>query len=628
MTLTRIFVLVHPYQTLAREIGTPNIQAFATACLQLIKPTVPGEPSAAPSVIMETICDAFSTLIPLYPTTFRPSSSQVRSAVRGCLAPTCSDSVFVSRSQQRAAGRLTVSLHQVAAKSGGSDEWAKMVDSVLRELHATADQVFRAVDEAWQSSEGYGRAHVDPDGEPSGGSTSWDQQPPWSGLSAGAQRLIGLFNHLADYLQSPTKAPVTVPLGAIVNAISRVCLIAKLSPKTQTWDQAVETNPAIGREEKDELWSLIPDIHVAAMDLTLVMLQMLGKGMVPLVPELSDHLVRIFRSGMNIPEVRKAGYLVLERLLSLAGPTMSKQAVAMLEHLVAACCRDLQQEAGFLKPSNRPGPRAQDSKKSGGVANVDLFLQPLASAAEEAFSLDPDHKAAAVRLLPVMLSDLPQQHLKPTLRGLLDKTAILTRSRKGMLCSVLHPYQDQRGRMFPSILPHLSRQYPQDQGLEILRSNLRVGSVLGESNMYASMAEPEEEIGDESGDEMAIEGGESEVESGKGLAQAAPLPTMPPIEDEVPVQSNPFAPGSIETSIPRHAGNPADQQPKRKHEGIDHNPPKRQELENAAASVDVGATSRRPAPPSAAEEDEDSDVSVHLNMELEDDDDDDDEADE
>ncbi|KAM4057110.1 rRNA processing/ribosome biogenesis domain-containing protein [Hirsutella rhossiliensis] len=633
VTLTRIYVLVHPYQTLVREIATPTIPAFAKACIQIIKPAAPGQTSTVPAAIMETICNAFSTLIPLYPTTFRPCSSQARSAVRGCLAPTSSDSIFVSQSQQRAAGRLTVSLHQTAAKSGGSDEWAKMVDSVLRELHATADQVFRAVDESWQPTEGYGRAMVDADGEPNGGSASSDQLPRWTGLSAGAQRLVGLFHHLADYIHCPTKGPVTVPVGAIVNAISRVCLIAKLSPKSQTWDQAVETNPAIGREEKEELWSLMPDIHVAAMDLTLVMLRRLEKGMVPLAPELSDHLVRIFRSGMDIPAVRRTCYLVLDCLLSHAGPTMSKPAVAMFEPLVAACCRDLQQDAGFLKPSSRPSPTAQDSKKSGGVANVDLFLQPAASAAEQEFSLDADHKAAAVRLLPVMFSNLPQQHLKPTLRGLLDKTAILTRSRQGMLSSVLHPYQDQRGRMFPSILPHMSRQYPQDQGLEIIRSNLRIGSVLGESKMYASMVETEEEVGGESGDAMAIEDDNDDdtgVGSGKGSVQAATLPKIPQIEDGMPVQNNPFALDSTGTSIPRHDGNPADLQSKRKHEGADPNPPKRQELEKPTTSVDAGAASRQPAQQSVDEEDDDSDVSVHLNMELEDDDEDEveDEADE
>ncbi|KJZ72948.1 hypothetical protein HIM_07711 [Hirsutella minnesotensis 3608] len=618
ITLARIYMLVQPYQTLVREIATPTIPDFAKACLQIMKPTASESIVSVPFSMLETICDAFSTLIPLFPATFRPFSSRIRSATRDYLAPTSSDGVLVPNSLQRAAGRLVVSLHHVAAKSGGSDEWAKTLDGTLRELHATADQVFRAVDEAWQSSDDHGRSRVDPDGEPHGGSASADQLPPWTGLSAGIDRLIGLFNHLGDYLRCSTKVSVTVPVGSLLNAISRVCLIAKLSPKTQNWDQAVETNAAIGREEKEELWSLMPEVHAAAMGLALVMLQRFDMAMVPLVPELTDHLVRIFKSGMDIPTVRVAGYLVLRKLLSIAGPTLPKPAVVLLEPLVAACCRDLQQDAGYLKPSSKEAASAQDTKKNG-VANADLFLQPSASATEEYLTLAPHHKAAVAQVLPLMFSSLPQQHLKPNLRSLLDKTSILTRNREAMLHSVLHPFKDQRGRMYPSILPHLSRQFPHDQALEVLRSNLRVGSVL-EGASLASKLEPQEDDSDAVDEAMGGEDAgneEQEADRAKDHPQDAPLFIMPQVEDDVPAQSNPFAPRTLQGDIPSHSGNPADLQPKRKHEGPDPQPPKRQELDRSPPA----AVTDSAAKPQDDEDDDDSDVSVHLNMELEEDDD-------
>ncbi|KND87963.1 Pre-rRNA-processing protein rix1 [Tolypocladium ophioglossoides CBS 100239] len=612
VTLTRIYMLVHPYQTLVREIATPTIPAFVTACLQLIKPPASGLASTSPLTIVETICGAFSALIPLYATTFRPYGSQIRSAVRGYLAPTSSDGVFIPRSLQRASGQLVASLHHVAAKSGGSDEWAKMVDGVLRELHATSDQVLRAVDESWEATGGYGRTRAHLNGEPSGGGASADQFPPWAGLSAGAERLVGLFHHLSDCLRCPTKGAVTIPVGYVMDAISRVCLIARLSPKSQTWDQALDTNPAIGREEKEELWSVMPDIHVAAMELILMMLRRLDKGMLPLVPEALDHLIRVFKSGMNMPVVRKTGYRVLNGLVSLAGPTMSKTTVAMLEPLVAACCRDLQQDAGFVKPTSKPAASSKDSKKNG-VANADLFLQPQASAAEEVFSLDPDHKAAADNLLPMLLASLPQQHLRPTLRGLLDKTAILTRNRNAMLSSVLNPYKDQRGRMYPNILPHLSRQYPQNQGLEVLRSNLRVGSVPGGGEMLASVHELPGEEEEDIDDEMA-DAEETAPEADKDVRTSGTLPAAPQVEINLPVQTNPFE--TRATGATR-----ADSPPKRKHEGSDSKPPKRQEVEKPAPAVD---TVRVPQPLANEDaEDDDSDGSVHLNMELDDDEDDD-----
>src|SRR5262249_22923891 len=101
-------MLVHPYQTLVREIATPNIPAFVTSCLALVKKSSSGDSLSAPFSVVETIFDAFSTLIPLYPTTFRPSSSQIKSAARPYLAPTQSDDRVVPGSLTRAARRLVI----------------------------------------------------------------------------------------------------------------------------------------------------------------------------------------------------------------------------------------------------------------------------------------------------------------------------------------------------------------------------------------------------------------------------------------------------------------------------------------------------------------------------------------
>ncbi|KAL6828407.1 rRNA processing/ribosome biogenesis domain-containing protein [Trichoderma camerunense] len=624
VTLTKIFMLVHPYQTLVREVATPFLPTFGTACLQLIKT----KSESTPLNLIETICSSFSTLIPLYPPTFRPFSAQVRAAVGVYLAPTCSDEVSVPESLQRAARRLVASLHFVAAKSGGSDEWAKLVDGILQEFHVTADQVLRAVDESWEATSGRSRTKVDVDGEPNGQGSSAEHLPAWSGLEAGTDRLIGLFQFLADLLSYPTKAAVAIPLSGLVDTISRVCLVARLS-KSQTWEQAVETNPAIGREEKEELWSLIPDIHVAAMKLVISLFQRLQRHMLPLVPEILDHLIRIFKSGISIPSVRIAGYTTLNTILQLAGPTLSKTAVEMLDPLVGACCRDLQQDAGFLKPAEKPATNTTNKgTKNGAVAvNTDLFLQPqAAAAATEAPTLEADHRDRANELLTTILAQLPQSHLKPALRGHLDKTAILTRNRDAMLASVLNPYRDQHGRMYPSILPHLSQLFPHDQGLEILRSNLRTSAVAGSgSEMFASLSEVVElqqieEENEEVDEEQHDEEMQDEDEKNKSPEKAA---ASSDAKVDLPIQStasltapNPFEPRASNTE---RAVSP----PKRKHEESEAPlNPKRQELEKkepAAASAAVVQTEG-----GEEESDSDSDGSVHLNMELEEDDEDED----
>ncbi|GFP52064.1 hypothetical protein ACSS6W_003947 [Trichoderma asperelloides] len=638
VTLTKIYMLVHPYQTLVREVATPTLPAFATACMQLLKQKGESQSVLAPTDLIETICESFSTLIPLYPPTFRPFSSQVRTAVGPYLAPTCSDEISVPESLKRAARRLVASLHFVAAKAGGSDEWAKLVDGILQEFHTTADQVLRAVDESWEATSGRMRSKVDLDGEPHGEGSSAEHLPRWSGLAAGTDRLIGLFEFLGDLLSYPTKAAVAIPISGLVDTISRVCLIARLS-KSQTWEQAVDTNASIGREEKDELWSLLPDIHVAAMKLIVSLFQRLQRHMLPLVPELLDHLIRVFKSGISIPSVRIAGYTTLNTILQLAGPTLSKPAVEMLEPLMGACCRDLQQDTGFLKPADKPAPSNTTGKgtKSGAApVNTDLFLQPqAAAAASESPSLETDYRNTANELLTAMLSLLPQSHLKPSHRGNLDKTAMLTGNRDAMLASVLNPYRDHHGRMYPSILPHLAQQFPHDQGLEILRSNLRTSGISGSgSEMFASLSEvaelqqideEQEEEQDEQDEEIQDQDGENKSpEKEEATSSAADLKAGLPIQSTTAAAAasvsapNPFEPRA--SSNTERASSP----PKRKHEGPDVPlNPKRQEIEKSEPAVLPAAVPQTKEDAEASESDDDA--SVHLNMELEDDEDDEDE---
>ncbi|KAG5760462.1 hypothetical protein H9Q72_011419 [Fusarium xylarioides] len=634
VTLTHIYISVQPYQTLVREIATPTIPTFVTACIKLISLPKNGEKLQTPLSVIETICDALSALIPLYPTTIRPSNSKLKTAVKPYLVPTQSDETVIPQSLQRASRNLVISLHHVAAKSGGSDEWAKLIDTLLKELHSTADQVLRAVQESWEGTSGFTRSQVELDNEPSGGGSSADELPAWSGINAGADRLIGLFQYLSDCLRYPTKAPVTIPTSALVDAASRLLLIARLSSKSQTWDQALQTNAAIAREEKDELWAALPDIHIAALHLIEALSQRLGQNAVSIAPEILDHLVRVFKSGINLPTVRTTGYTVLKEILLISGPTLSKPSVGSLDPVFGACCRDLQQDAGHLKEAEKPAATGTDSKKNSIAANADLFLQPQAAAVVSNPSLEPKHRAAAADLLPVILSKVPQRHLKASLRGLVDQTAILTNSRDAMLASVLNPYKDQRGRVYPSILPHLTQQFPDDKDLEILRTNIRAGAqslAEGEESLEALPIEEEEEEEEEQDEEMKdgdVEEQDAVPEKKGDLFKPGALPTLPHAEKNLPIQSNPFAP--IEKAAPstENAFARASSPPKRKHEGSDSAPPKRQVLEKSPSPDRVLPAPIPKAPvvakePEEEEDDDDDDESVHLNMELDDDEDED-----
>jgi hypothetical protein len=69
-----------------------------------------------------------------------------------------------------------------------------------------------------------------------------------------------------------------------------------------------------------------------------------------------------------------------------------------------------------------------------------------------------------------MFSKIPTELLSTPLRGLIDKTAILTRNKDAMLSSVLNLVKPRKtkGSSMSSILPFLAREYPHEPSVEAL----------------------------------------------------------------------------------------------------------------------------------------------------------------
>ncbi|CAI4217864.1 unnamed protein product [Parascedosporium putredinis] len=427
VALTRIYSQLHGYQTLVREIATPTIPGFITACLQLLKSSAPGQPLRAPVAVVETIIGALATVIPLYPTTSRPFVSQIRTAIRPFLVPTLSDEFVVPASLQAASRRLAIALHYTAPKSG-------------------------ALKRNVEPPPGYVASKVVLGEAPRGGGDSADMLPAWVGVGPGSQRLIGLLGFMAEFILQPTKSPISIPVGVLVDAVSRVAQIARHSPKSQT----------------------------AALELLLAICRRLGSSFVPVVLETLDYTLRIFKSGINTASVRQVSYNLLNEILPLSGPTMGKDTVSTLD---------------LTNDNSATGP-----------------------------SLEPAHRLAAEKLLVGFLSHLPQRRLRPVLRSLLDQTAILTQNKDAMLASVLNPFRNKQSKMAPSILPFLSQLHPNDQALEIIRSNMRQDVDMENSP---------------SGDEpLAAMVDELEVSP---PAETPVFEAVAPVHD--PPKENPFAPG-------------------------------------------------------------------------------------
>jgi len=488
-------VLLQGYQTLVREIASPTLPSFITACLQLINPPKSTKPTGVPASFISTVTSSLARLIPLFPTTLRPFSAQITTALRGYVAPTTCDAVTVPHGLRETARRVLILLHYTAPKNGNSDEWARRIRNTIRDCHATADQVFRAVQESWVSTAGYRSEPIRPEVEPSGGGDAAEEFPSWSGVGAGAERLVGVLEFLAEHLKTATKTPVTVPIGEILDLTSRVSLVAPPSS-----EDSAGLNSAIGREEKAELWSFLPDIHGAAISLHIALIARLGDNALSFCTDIIDQQVRILSSSRHVPAVRLSAYLLTKELLLLCGPALPKLTVESIIPLIHTCCQDTLKPTGYGEPTPQEAPatNAGTKQKDPASSNADAFL-PGTAAATTAVSIDSlrvAHEAAAYDLLPTLLSHLPQKHLSPESRALLDRTAILSKSKEAMLASCLHPYKDSRGRYYPSILPFLVRQYPHDQGVEVLRTNLmRSAPVAGASHTHEqSWTDPRERL--------------------------------------------------------------------------------------------------------------------------------------
>ncbi|EOO04437.1 hypothetical protein UCRPA7_49 [Phaeoacremonium minimum UCRPA7] len=180
--------------------------------------------------------------------------------------------------------------------------------------------------------------------------------------------------------------------------------------------------------------------------------------------------------------MREVAFTLIRELLLLHGPTMAKVSVGTLDRVIQACCQDLLGACGLGQTDSRKDAVAENgTKNKGASSNADAYLASQEKKRSAPRVLAPAHMAAAESLLPVLFSHVPQQHLKQNLRGLLDRTAILTRNKRAMVASVLHPFRGKNGKPLPSILPFLVRQFPRDQEVEVLRSNLRLeAQTLGD----------------------------------------------------------------------------------------------------------------------------------------------------
>ncbi|KAK7756122.1 hypothetical protein SLS62_001714 [Diatrype stigma] len=602
--------------------------------LQILKPPVSSKAMKAPYSLIESVFESISTLLPLYPTTLRSVATKIRADARPYLAPTGYERAVIPMSLSKASRRLVIKLDMTAPKNGDAAEWAKHVDTLIKEFHATADQAFRPVNESWEPTAGYTRQPVNFDTEPQGGSDQPEKLPLWHGVQSGGERLIGIVDFIADYLRYSTRSAVTIPISAINDAMLRISMIIPPSGDKDKLE-SITINPAVGREERDDFWAGFPDIQVAALSAHLVLIQRLRRNFIPIAQETFDQVLRIFESGFRLPEIRIMAFTVINEVLNLCGPAMEQTTVEGLGLLIKSCCRDLLGAAGHVKRPKQQAATLQNGSKSKTVTqNADAFLSNKIEEEAIAVSLSKEHLVAAEALLATLFSSLPQQHLPSAFRIRMLRTAILCQSKDAQLASILHPSRDSSGRVPQVILPYLARQYPHDQDVELLRFSFRP-FVTGTTGNFWNV-EDDMLVDDEPKAAPATNGSSFGRSFGSSLSNFPafsnqadePDPTKPvgsPSPVTIPTakpKESPFLATEFHTTIIEDTTAPAlSRSPlKRKNDEEDTITTKRVVIENTE-TVESGPATTNLATPlgpvSTGQGDEDSDdESVHLNMEL------------
>ncbi|KAI9874859.1 MAG: hypothetical protein M1830_009198 [Pleopsidium flavum] len=497
ITLTKIFLLTHEYQTLVREITTPSLPSFITCCLNIVIPKASSPESSRASAkteILDTILDAFCHLLPRHSTLFRPFAGQLQTLLLPLIAPTPSTILPLhehrlssstprssSRDQKDKAQRLFVLLHCCAPKSTSGEEWRKAVRTTIADTHHAAEKVFRAVIEDWETTAGVFSQVAVPEslgGIVSDGGEDLLGLPGWQGISAGIERVCGLLELLQTFLSGSTSSMVSLPLGPLMDLLTRAFSLVVPSKASDDWHGSARLNPEIGRDEREGLWVGLPHIHVAALGVLSAVAARLDESFIPLAQGALDQISWVFAAEKSNLDIRTAAYVLVAALFKLTGPSLTRSSVSSLAKIIRACCDDLLPSpmATLIATAAPASKRGSDHTKGTSSINADAFLAPPSTRNLQTLAASVGLHNAASALLPLFLSQLSPQHLSYPLRCQIDRTAVLTQHKQAMLASVLNPAPNRKGtKRISSIMPLLARSFGEVAEVEgLLRPRMPV----------------------------------------------------------------------------------------------------------------------------------------------------------
>lgn len=487
IALTRIFMLTKDFPTLTREVTTPSLPPFITACLNYFRVKDIGwtiQQNSVQRVLLEPVLESFSQLIPRHPTIFRPFASQLRTILLQVIGHNSQESDSSVRyrcpttaSCRKLAQRVFVQLHSCAPKPDWSEEWDTSFKAVVTTIHETANEIFRAVVESWQSSAG-----VNPPislkenigNEPSRTQPDTLGNPGWRGLSAGVEVMIQLLGLLHQYVATSTSTPVLLRTGLVVDLLTRMFLVTVPRAEENSHWQALELyNKQVSKQEREELFALLPRIHVAAIEVLLGLVHRLGSASIPLCEQFLGQLIWVLEAEQNDLFLRASSYSGLIEILKIVGPSIDFSS-NQLEVVVEYCSKDVVISDSIMMENKGQKTRNQKTNGKVGTVNPDMVLDSasVSTTASTTYNVLQD---TARQLLSTILSKVPADQVSQVVREKLDRAAVYSADANSMTASVLNPPP-----LGSSILPIMARLHSDKNELEaILRP--RMPPIIAES---------------------------------------------------------------------------------------------------------------------------------------------------
>lgn len=462
-TVTRIFFLTQHQPDLVREITTPLLPSFLTACLSLVRPSVnkSGEKSVSvSSPLLDTVLQCWLQLLPQHASTFRPFLSRIRPICLSLVEDHSSSQTTISLGT-----KLLCSLVSCAPKNTAGHEWIQMTSSIVEVIHETTNHVFRTLLEEHNFNNSSRILSANKHNfSKAPGITGKDQLglSPWRGVSEGSSRIAALMSWLEHLISLATVQQIPVPCGEILDLTARI-LSANVSESQGRLGHGLRLHNEAGKEEKEELLLNLPKLHLSCLALLSSLCRTYEQSILPLCRTICDQVLFCFQGLSWHQGVRSVCYDIIGHIMNivdLSELNINRNAFAAL---ITESANDLKVVLP-IPDSNK----SQDSSKG-------LSLVPKTNRNTSGHSIDlligntSGVFSSSWRLLPVLLGRGTISIVSRQSRTELDRVAILLNHQEAMLASILNPIVSNTGSIAAaSILPFLTRAAADTPAVEAL----------------------------------------------------------------------------------------------------------------------------------------------------------------